>query len=188
MLANVELKGIEPGLLMHRPITESFLRKIGIKGGKIGSPEEEALAGAYWRNNEPESELVIPADCFMQCFINSSKNFKVGKKSATSSFIASAPLIQPFEIGLGTNKYDVDVRTVVIKGRGRIIRGRALIKKWKVAFTIDWSEEYFADASIMEAIIKESGRRVGIMDYRPTCRGFFGRFEMIKFEIGKAGK
>lgn len=184
MKAQVVLKGASP-LLMHRPVTEDFLKELGIFKGTHPTQEQEALAGAYWRGNKPNTELIIPANCFIQSFINASKMLKTtGRKSMSGNFINSCPLITPLEIGLGKKEYVVDTQTVVLQGKNRIPRSRARVDDWTATFSIEWDGEFVSDHS-MEEIMNTAGRRVGILDYRPQKKGFNGRYVVEKFELLK---
>jgi len=183
--AQVVLKGASP-LLMHRPTTADFLKEVGIHKGTMPTPEQEALAGAYWRGNKPNTELIIPANCFIQSFINASKMLKTtGRKTLCGNFINSCPLITPMEIGLGKKEYVVDTQTVVLQGKNRIPRSRARVDEWTATFTIEWDGEFVSDHA-MEEVMTTSGRRVGILDYRPQKKGFNGRFVVDKFELIKS--
>ncbi len=84
------------------------------------------------------------------------------------------------EISLGTNKYVIDTRPVVIQ-RARVLKSRAKLEKWKISFTIVYSEQLIADPQIIKTVLEEAGQRIGIMDFRPQKAGMFGCFNVIKF-------
>jgi len=85
------------------------------------------------------------------------------------------------EISLGTDKYKIDTRPVVIV-RQRVLKSRARLDEWKASFEIIYSEKLISDPQIIKTVLEEAGQRIGIMDYRPQKGGPHGTFKVIKFE------
>lgn len=178
---NVTIKG-ETSLLMNSP-----------KG--MLEPEEEVKSRLTKRNPVEEAEklayrtkegkLYIPSAAIKGCMINAS-SFKKSGKYALKPIIAGGVRIFEEEIVLDTNKYDIDLRTVVIQ-RNRIVKARPKINKWEASFTILYNEEMISNPEIIKQILKEGGERVGILDFRPQKSGDFGTFKVTKFEAEKGG-
>ena len=82
------------------------------------------------------------------------------------------------ENGKQVMDYEIDLRTVVVQ-RQRIVRARPRIDKWKLKFKIIYDPtELHLD--MLETIISEAGRRVGLLDYRPQKSGDCGTFDLVK--------
>jgi hypothetical protein len=117
--------------------------------------------------------------------INGSAFFKIQKSSAKRVFAGNI-LIEPEEIPLGTDKYEIDIRPVVIQGKSRVLRARARIPAgWKVNFKIIYNEKIIANPEVILQALTQAGQIVGIMDWRPAKYGMAGTFEVTKFEVEK---
>ncbi len=90
-------------------------------------------------------------------------------------------MISPQEIGLGTKKYDIDLRTVVIQ-KARVVKARPTLKNWKVKFTLTYDDTLIAGSDMIKPILEEAGKRVGILDFRPAKLGNFGMFEVTQWK------
>jgi hypothetical protein len=117
--------------------------------------------------------------------INASAVFKAGKKPV-SSLIAGTLRIEPFEVvcldknNKPIKKYEIDLRRVVIQRQG-IIKARAVLPEWKARFTIVYDAR-FLNAKLLKDVLDDAGARIGILAYRPQKKGWFGTFEVTKFE------
>ena len=120
----VELTGISP-LLMHS--AEGMLIDKSIKKNPAKQYDKKVEAEKVVYRNKKTKKLFIPSRCMKACIINASAWFKFGKKSA-KPIIAGCVFIEPFELDLGTTKYEIDLRPVVVM-RARIIRARPNLTK-----------------------------------------------------------
>lgn len=176
----VEIEGTAP-LLMHQMSieTQKEMQKKSKKAQERLTPEEEAERGAY---RTEDNELYIPARAIKRALINAASWYKIGKKSA-KQYIAGLVVIQPEEIRLGTNTYEIDQRPVVIQGRNRIIRSRPRLDEWTAEFNLTYDEKTFGDAEVLKEILTEAGQRIGLLDNRPQCYGENGTFTITKWEM-----
>ena len=175
----VTIKGITP-LLMNRYSVEAYMeQQKGRRVSKTYDPKEEAEKSAYWSSGK-KKELIIPATVMLASMLNGASWHKINKRSA-KSVLAGSVRIEPEEISLGTDKYDIDTRAVVIQ-KARVPKSRATLKNWEASFTIVYNDKLIADTSIIEAVLEEAGQRIGICDFRPSKGGSFGCFEIKKFE------
>lgn len=178
---NVEIEGTSP-LLMNRFDIEAYEKQRGNKRIiKDFKPEDEAKISAYWSSGK-KKELIIPAIVLYSSILNASSFYKINKRSAKTT-LAGSIRVEPEEIPLGTDKYVIDTRAVVIQ-RNRILKSRARLDKWKASFKIVYSKNMLSQAVLEDVkhILIEAGRRIGIMDFRPQKGGYFGTFEVTKFE------
>ena len=145
----VEIEGTSP-LLMHSA------------EGMTGNPVKKNPAQQYNAVEDAEKvayrnksgELFIPARCIKACIVNGSSWYKIGKKSA-KPIIAGCTRIEPYDVGLGTKKYEVDLRPVVIQ-KSRIMRARPRLDSWKVKFDIVYNSNIIPEQSLplLRKIIK----------------------------------
>lgn len=178
-----EIEGIEPGLLMNRVTPERLKGKP--KGpGTVYDPEQEALEGAYIAEIDDKEQLYIPSASLYGCIIGGAGGYKLGKRAARST-LAGAIRIRPEKIPLGKLDYVVDVRPVVINGN-RVIRGRANVFPWQASFDIAYYRRVLKKESVettLKEILETAGITQGVMDFRPQHKGWFGTFEVKKFEV-----
>ena len=175
----VTIEGTTP-LLMNRYNVEAELeRQKGKRITKTYDPKEEAEKSAYWSTSK-KKELIIPSEVLYASILNASSFHKIGKRSA-KSILAGSIRVEPFEISLGTSKYVIDTRPVVIQ-RARVLKSRAKLEKWKASFDIVYDEGLIADPQIIKTVLSEAGQRIGIMDFRPNKGGPYGTFITTKFQ------
>jgi hypothetical protein len=145
-----------------------------------GTAEEQAARTVYW--NEDKSSLCIPATNIHSAIKGVSGAYKSGKKSI-KEFVAGSVAIEPDLIPLGTKKYGIDTRRVVIQKKA-ILRCRGKIPEGQeIPFNI-LVEDDFPDrepGGVMKQMLEEAGRRKGIGDFRPEKGGPFGKFVVTEF-------
>lgn len=166
----VKAKGNVPGLLMNNP--KSMENGSGPSGpGKKYPPEREAEIRAY---RKKDKELYVPSESIYRSILNAASAFKT-KGRSVAGILAGSVRIEPYEIGLGIDKYEIDIRGVNIKGRGRVLRARPKIYPWEIKFSIIFDED-FASEEILKKVLEDAGKRIGILDFRPQKKGPFGTF------------
>lgn len=184
---DVTIIGNERGLLQNNPIGMTVnvkldAKAIKVKGAKdIGTPREEAEKLAYWTINpkNKKKELYIPSEWILRSMINASSFQKIGKASA-KTILAGSVFINPDKILLGTDQYEIDIRTVVIQ-RMRVVKARPQISNWKASFVIDYNEDMVGNPDVLFDILTQAGQRVGVGDFRPQRSGSFGTFVIEKW-------
>lgn len=176
----VEIIGTTP-LLMNSPkaMIEN-MTKTSRKTTQKYNPKIEAEKVAY---RKKDNELYIPAEAIKGCLVGASSYKKFGKYSARP-IIAGGVIISPHEVGLGTEEYEIDLRTVVIQ-RNRVVKARPMLENWKVKFILSYDESLISNGDMIKPILEEAGKRVGLLDFRPQKLGNFGQFEISKWEEKK---
>ena len=173
----VTIKGLSP-LLMNKPdmarfqSTEKQVKKVKVYDIKI-----ESETSAY---RDGKGFLAIPAIALHRCMIMGSSGYKAGKKSLMP-YIAGSLNISPEMISLGVKEFEIDLRTVVIQ-RQRVLKARPKIVDWSAEFELHYDSRDIVNAGVLHDILDECGRRIGILDYRPACKGPYGKFEVVKSE------
>ena len=180
-IVNVELTGKTP-ILMNNPRSMMFDDGTNpVSTTQKRDPLAEAETKVY---RMKDGNLYIPAEAIKGCLVNAASYKKFGKYSA-KPIVAGCVQILPLQISLNTKDYEVDERTVVIRGRGRIIRARPLVDNWKINFKLEYDAGFITNGNLIKAILEEGGRRVGIMDFRPAKLGSFGMFKVTKWKEEK---
>jgi len=173
----------ESALLMNR-LHEDSLKSGTRKVGKVYDKEEEARKGAYITKVNGEDQLYVPAYAIYAMMVKTAAQYKVPKLGRLSSLLAGTIRIEPDEILLGHCNYEIDLRPVVIQ-RARVLKARAKIPEWEVEFTIVYNKKVLSENVIgtLKDVLEDAGTRVGLLDYRPQHKGWFGTFSVKKFEV-----
>lgn len=175
----IEIEGTSPLLMNRYNVEDELERQKGKRITKTYDPKVESKKSAYW--SKDGKTLVIPCMCLYASLLNASSFHKINRRSA-KSILAGSLRITPDEISLGTNKYEIDTRPVVIQ-RARVLKSRAILNKWKAEFNIVYNDKLISDPTIIKTVLEEAGMRIGIMDFRPNKGGFYGCFKVKKFII-----
>jgi hypothetical protein len=175
----VKLVGIEPGLLMNRfSIEDEAQADKNHRKSKIKPTMQDELERAAYRKQD--GELYIPSEWVFQSLLKAAGEYSIpgrGKKTFRD-VIKSTIVFEPDQIGLGTKKYSVDARPVVIRAtKGRIVRYRPHLPKWSINFCLTILDEDMIDAETLNTILVRAGQIVGVGDYRPR----YGRFLVERF-------
>ncbi len=177
LACHVTVKGMYPGLLMNSPASMLAASKGKTKKrGEIPSPEEDAEIRAYRMRDKT---LFIPNTAFKGTLINASAAYKIGRSSA-KQLVAGTVRIFPAEISLGTKKYEIDMRPVVVQ-RSRIVRARPKLTEWSASLFVIWDSSFGIKRDDLKKMLTDAGKRVGILDFRPQHCGEFGRFTVESF-------
>jgi len=180
----VEITGETP-LLMNSP--KGMLEEAPSIVQKTAKRDYKALAEAVAYRTK-KGILYCPSTAIKGCLINASSFKKIGKYSA-KPIIAGGLRIVPEEIevldakGKPQKDYEIDLRTVVLMRKDRIIKARPKILEWKLAFEIKFNDQMIADAEIIKVILTEAGERIGILDFAPRHNGDFGCFKITKWKV-----
>lgn len=181
----VTIEGITP-LLMNRFTEENEVKvSSGISASTIGSkgtPREQAAKTAYM---DDDGMLYVPGPNVFRSIIEAGKYHKAGKSKVTtqkSSMVPAGISLNEVILPLGTKAFEVDSRSVVIPSTGgRIMKHRARLDEWKLTFTLEIDVAMF-DVHFVRQLVDDSGRRVGLGDYRPDRKGPFGKFKVVNWK------
>jgi hypothetical protein len=191
MIINVTLQGITP-LLMNR-FTEAA--EVAVSGGTAatlrgdkGTPREQAEPKRYV--DAKSGALYIPGQNVFASIIAAGTFHKVGKRQLTtqkSSLIPAGLLVDNLICPLVDAKgkpiktWEVDSRSVVIPSTGgRIMCHRPRIDDWFLEIVLELDTAVF-HAKLIRAVLDDSGKKIGLGDFRPARKGPFGRFVVVKW-------
>lgn len=177
----VTLKGLTP-LLMNKLSPESLQTKSRRKIANVDL-EKQAEQSAYIDVVNGKRQLYIPNYTIYAMIVNTAKQYRA-RRIPLSRLLAGTIRVEPEKISLGTDKYEVDVRPVVIQ-KSRVLKARAKIPEWKITFTLIYNKKFLPEgiADTLKTILEDAGVRTGLLDYRPQHMGWFGTFEVEKFEV-----
>ncbi|MDP1614218.1 MAG: hypothetical protein Q8L68_00305 [Methylococcales bacterium] len=169
---NVEITGIAP-LLQNRFPMEEHGHNISKAIKKVYVPEDEAKKCLYIKNDI----IFQPAEHIYQSMIRASTDFKFSGKKTFKDVITSGVVVEPEEIPLISDKYEIDTRAVVIQ-RSRVLKWRPRFNQWKLQFKLIILDDQNISISALKEILEKAGATKGIGDYRPR----FGRFQVTSFQ------
>ena len=180
----VEIKG--DTLLQHSPKSMLDIKPTTSKKNKVYDHKEEAEKSAY---RSKDGSLFIPSQAIFSCILNGSAFKKIGRFSV-KSYLAGNMRIEPsHEVPLLDNKgkpiteYEIDLRTVVIQRKSRIVRARPMIQNWSAKFNIIYNEQFITDDEIIKECLSDAGTRVGLLEYRPQLSGSYGTFDITTWKV-----
>lgn len=173
----VQITGQSP-LLMHRyPL-------VPIEALEKQTPEQQAEIAAY--RNEETKELYIPAVAVQRALVGGAAFSKGKGRASLAKAAAACLLIDEAYLGLGVSEYKVDTQAVVIPAtKGRVLRYRPRLDKWAVSFTLNYDTTLLSAKQVRQ-IVDDTGKHVGLLDFRPEKKGPFGRFVVTSWEDGGA--
>ena len=180
MRIEIEITGKTP-LLCHRFTDEAQMAATAGTRPAIANnrktPLEEAEAGLY---TDESGDIGIPAPNVLRCLIDAGKFIKVGRGKMTTqktSLIPAAVEMGAVFIPLRSEQgWKVDTRPVRIPATGgRILRHRACFDDWRLAFSVELDESIIT-CSVFRDVVDIGGSHIGLGDFRPDCKGPFGRF------------
>jgi hypothetical protein len=158
---DIEIEGLRP-LLMHSPTGISDVSTTRQSGKPDYSQEAEK---ALYRDED--GTIFVPASWIEGTLRKGSTNFKIpgrGKKTYKDLMLSSVE-VDPQEIKIVPQKYEIDCRSVVVQ-RSRIIRYRPIFKKWHLSFCLRLLDDQLDETAIKE-ILQYAGSYVGVGDFRP---------------------
>ena len=176
---SVTIKGTKP-LMQHSTAGMLIPKSKKVKSSEH-DPEEEARLALYL--NE-KGEIGVPSFAVLSALRKAAVNMKkagAGKKTL-KDYVFSGLAITPDFIILPNQKYEIDIRPVVVQ-RARIMRARPVFKEWSLKFDVELRDEQTWDAGTVRQLLEEAGKYQGLLEFRPL----FGLFEVVKVtnSIGK---
>ena len=171
-LISVKIKGVSP-LLMHSfPMEE-------IKAIEKKSPAEQAEIAAY---RDPDTKgLYVPGIAIQRALISGAIYSKGKGRASLQKPVAACVIVSPERVPLDGD-YIIDSRHVVVPATGgRVIRHRPKLPEWELIFDVEFDDELLKEDELRQ-IVDDTGKRVGLLDFRPERKGPFGRFVVTRWE------
>lgn len=172
------LKG-STALLFHRWSNEDVEAKGNAAKGSTVKKTDNLEAYIY--RNEKE-EICLPGEYVRQSIIHSAKYRQDPRNPRKSAMeLYKAGVVSLTELAsLDVKDWDyLDKRRVTIQ-RSAITRTRpAMLAGWNATFQFQVMIPEYIDELMLQDVLVQAGRLVGVGDFRPT----YGRFAVTKFEV-----
>ncbi|MBF0626156.1 MAG: hypothetical protein HQL82_15275 [Magnetococcales bacterium] len=155
--------------------------------GDKGTPREIAESRLYIGH---DGKPMVPAPNLFRSIIDAGRFFKAGKSLITtqkSSLIPACVAIEEIELSLDHKEpWMVDTRAVRIPSTGgRILSHRPCFQDWRLRFTV-LLDDGLITTKLFREIVDAAGSRIGLGDFRPACKGPFGRFVVTSWVINES--
>lgn len=129
---------------------------------------------------------MIPQPNLFRSLIDAGQFFKAGKSKITTqktSMIPACVEIEEIELPIQHKQpWMVDTRAVRIPSTGgRILCHRPCFNDWRLTFTLGVDTEMLS-LGLMREIVDAAGKRIGLGDFRPACKGPFGKFVVVEWK------
>ncbi len=150
--------------------------------GDKGTPREQAEQRLYV---DHDGNPIIPQPNLFRCIIDAGKFFKNGRTKVTtqkSSLIPAFVELEGLEFPIEHREpWTVDTRPVRIPSTGgRILYHRPYFNDWRLSFVLRADTDMLS-AKLLREIVDAAGRRIGLGDFRPDCKGPFGKFVVVEW-------
>jgi hypothetical protein len=184
MKIEIVIEGIVPLLVNKFSDQAAMDATAGSSGSSAaadrGSPQEDAEARLHIGT---KGQFIVPQPALLACIVNGGQFHKIGKRQLTtakSSLLYAAVGIDEIEIDIiHKQPWKVDTRPVRIPATGgRILRHRPCFDDWKLRFTVDLDVS-ICNAKLFREVVDDAGKKIGLLDFRPACKGPYGRFNVI---------
>lgn len=174
---SVEVKGVSP-LLINRFIDTAIEGKSKKRTG--AQTEADIVDKLYMYDDKPH----IPAVYFRNAIVEAAKQFKIiGKGKSTYSKLVGATVdVLPEMIPITPGDYKAyRIAAVNPSTKGRMMVTRPRFNEWSAVFEVVLNDES-VPLSVMNEIVEQAGRYVGVGDWRPEKKGMFGKFMITSFQ------
>lgn len=183
----VTIEGVTPLILNRFHDAAQIAATDGTRAstaGEKGTPQEQATLKLY---HGADGKLVIPQPNVLSCITAAGKFFKTGKSKVTtqkSSLVPACVEIDGVDLPLVHKQpWRVDARPVRIPATGgRILCYRPIFDDWSLSFDVALDTEVMT-VKLLREIVDTAGKRIGLGDFRPDCKGPFGRFKVTSWKI-----
>lgn len=184
MQVRITVEGTTP-LLMNKFTDAAQLKASSGSGvttvGDKGTTREQAERKLYVENEE----IGIPQPNLLRCLIDAGKWLKAGRSKVTTqktSMIPACVDIAGVFLPLTHGGWEVDTRPVRIPATGgRILAHRPSFEKWALDFEVTLDTDILGKGMFRE-LVDIAGKRIGLGDFRPDCKGPFGKFVVTKWD------
>lgn len=191
---DVEITGTTP-LLINAFTVDQAIEAEGSKSaftGDRGTPMEQAEKKLY-RGLDGKT-LIIPQPNIFRCIIDAGTFFKAGKSKLTTQKSSLIPAClelygedNPIELPIKSKEpWTVDTRPIRNPATGgRRLCHRPVFYDWSLQFRLELDTEIM-DGNLLRDVVDAAGKRIGLGDFRPACKGPFGKFKVTHWK--KNGK
>lgn len=177
-------------LLMHSPASMQVAEPQQLGRKVIPTAQAEAAASRYLL---PDGNFYVKAIAVRNCLLSGAKGYRVtGTRRSAIAVLSAAigmgdetfPLLDGDGNVTPGDRYTVDTQRVNLKGVGSVLRSRARIAlPWKLICNFPFNSDLIA-TPLVQNVLVNAGEMVGLLDYRPEKKGWFGKFTVEKIWVG----
>lgn len=193
MKIDITIQGITP-LICNRFTEEAAERattgsRSAIATADRGTPQDIASQKLYL---DTKGVIGIPVPNLLRCIVDGGIFEKHGRSKITtqkSSLLYACLDIEDVMIPIVHEQpWKVDTRPIRIPATGgRILAHRPMFDDWKLSFTANLDTEIMTPA-LLRQIVDHAGKKIGLGDFRPSTKGPFGKFVVIRWVVEKVKK
>lgn len=190
MYIKVTIEGIAPILFSRFYEDDPSGKATSGEGSSIRPQDMTPMEQADLKlHKDAEGTPVVPGEMIFSCIVGAGKFFKIGKSKVTTiktSLIPACMSIEEFQIPIQHKEpWVVDSRPVRNPATGgRFICHRPCFNDWKITFTMDLDTTMMS-VKLLRDIVDKAGKCMGLGNYRPACKGPFGKFVVTNWETEK---
>jgi hypothetical protein len=185
--------------ILMNPMTDETLDELfagaGARKGKRGDLTQEQVAEKKVIRCPDSNQIGIPMEYLMAALVNAGRQVKFdGKRNlstATSSLvpglISLGEMFYPFKNQTPpegqAHLWIIDKRRGVLQANGvavAIIRPKVM--EWEIDVSVDFDETELNEAKVRD-LFDKAGQFIGLGDFRPACKGPFGRFTVKEWAV-----
>lgn len=138
---------------------------------------------------DEEGRIGIPSENIYAMLVEAGRKVKLGTAGSSKKMVSNADSTELFsflEIEEDFVLFPPDTEWRPFPHRGRLDNGTAVcivrprIPHWSLTFHVIIDESVFSPDRVPE-LLQAASRSVGLCDWRPGCKGRFGRFNVKEF-------
>lgn len=182
----IRVEGVSP-LLMHKFTDEAQLAATAgtrTSSAAIDRGTEWEQARSHLYTADDGETPVIPQPNLASCIMEGGRWHKAGKKQITTAKTSLLPACVFYDAEFYRLEHDgwsVDTRPVRIPSTGgRILRYRPIFHRWSFVFDVSLDTRELSER-LFRQIVDDAGNKVGLGDFRPACKGPYGRFKVTSW-------
>lgn len=142
--------------------------------------KEQAEISCY--RDSVSGNLYIPGEAIQRALVAAGLFSKGKGRASLQKTVAASVLVTPEVCDLGVKNYSIDSRSAVNPPTGgRLIRHRPRLDHWECTFYIEYDDTLLTEEQL-RTVVDDTGRRVGLLDFRPQKKGMFGRFMVTEWK------
>ena len=186
----IELTGTTP-LLHHRMTEEELFGLLGAKSKKKKDKEEltpREIAEKY-AYKDSDGKYVIPTGYIAGAFKHVASEYKQKNSQRKSMKSIAGGILRPEQefasltdlLNVPIDHFEVDIRKATNHQKGAVAVCRPRFDKWKTKTVIVIDDDLISPETALE-MLNDAGKRSGIGSFRVSKGGYFGQFQVTKFE------
>lgn len=174
----VTVEGVTP-LMINRFQVQANGKSTPAHRTNNDDPRDVAERCLYVGGNGELSPPYVPGWNLYKSIMQAGIYFKIGKRQLTtgpSSMLPGMVFIEEAILPITPKNWEVDSRPVRMPSTGgRVIRHRPMFNQWKLKFHLSVDTELM-DLKLLRDVVDAAGKRVGLGEFRPACKGMYGKF------------